>query len=207
MLRPLLAPRDRAPTRFLTTYTIPSAKLCFKSSFTSTISHMNHRNTADMFTGSFAMTLKLHQFACCETGHSSSNGRASCRAFTGWLYVMKSHSTPQNYPPEMKSSNYLNIALGYLISWMAFKNNILGQTFQNHKLANAVLQLQTSDRTLVIKINYFREQEGKGKAQRNQRFQNSNKICQNLSVAYYGQQHTAVSFSIPIRSSSTKHGS
>lgn len=122
VLRPLLAPRDRAPTRFLTTYTIPSAKLCFKSSFTSTISHMNHRNTADMFTGSFAMTLKLHQFACCETGHSSSNGRASCRAFTGWLYVMKSHSTPQIIHQRWKA------AITWILRWVIWLAGWLSRT-------------------------------------------------------------------------------
>jgi len=46
----------------------------------------------------------------------------------GGSTLEKSHFHTSNYLPEMKSSNYLDIAVGYPIRWMAFKNNILSQT-------------------------------------------------------------------------------
>lgn len=72
---------------------------------------------------------------------------------------------------------------------MTYKNNIIGQIFQNHKLANTVLWLQALNRSLVIKIDYFKEQEIKQNLKSNtaKRFQNSNKLFQSLSTACYGQ--------------------
>lgn len=64
----------------------------------------------------------------------------------------------------MKKQQLLEYCSGYLISWMTYKNNIIGQILQNHKLANTVLWLQALNRSLVIKIDYFKEQENKAES-------------------------------------------
>lgn len=84
-----------------------SCKNVFKNLFSlSFINHMNHQ-WKDL--GKFCDDTKLKEIACSETRHSSAAGHQAL------LHQEKSLHTPKD-GAEMKSSNYLDIAVG---NWLA----------------------------------------------------------------------------------------